>query len=67
MAAFADNELAGSAAHRARVHLVQCDVCRFDTHSQRGTADWLRGTHLAEDVRAPAIWWRGWRRCPRAR
>ncbi|MDO5453652.1 MAG: hypothetical protein Q4F37_01535 [Corynebacterium sp.] len=53
VAAFADDELTGSAAHRARVHLVQCDLCRFDTHSQRGTADWLRGTHLAEDVRAP--------------
>lgn len=53
VAAFADGELTGTAAHRARVHLVQCDLCRFDAHSQRGTSDWLRGTHLAEDVRAP--------------
>lgn len=51
--AFVDGELVESAVHRARVHLVQCPSCREETRGQRGTAEWLRGSHLDEQVRAP--------------
>lgn len=53
IAAFVDNELAASAAHRARVHVVQCPECRSEIHAQRGTSELLRGSNLSAQVRAP--------------
>lgn len=53
VAAFVDDELADSAAHRARVHVVQCPECREEVHTQRGTAELVRGSNLSAQVRAP--------------
>lgn len=53
VAAFVDDELAESAAHRARVHVVQCAECRREVHTQRGAAQLLRGSNVSSQVRAP--------------
>ncbi|MDR7329040.1 hypothetical protein [Corynebacterium guangdongense] len=53
VAAFADGEMAETAAHRARVHLVQCHDCRMQTHRQRGASALLRQHNSSEEVRAP--------------
>lgn len=53
VAAFVDGELTPSAAHRARVHVVQCPECRAEVHGQRGAAEMLRGCNLSAHVRAP--------------
>ena len=53
VAAFADGEMVDSAAHRARVHLVQCRDCRMQTHRQRGASALLRHQNHSEELRAP--------------
>lgn len=53
VAAFVDDELADAAAHRARVHVVQCPECRREVHAQRGAAQLLRGANLSAQVRVP--------------
>lgn len=53
VAAFVDDELHDTAAHRARVHIVQCPECRREVHAQRGAAQLLRGSNLSSQVRAP--------------
>ena len=50
VAAFVDGELSDSACHRARVH---CAECRAEIERQRGASEWLRGSNIGEDVRAP--------------
>lgn len=53
VAAFVDGELTDIACHRARVHLVHCAECRAEIERQRGASEWLRGSNIGEDVRAP--------------
>lgn len=53
VAAFCDDELVDSAAHRARVHLVHCADCRKEIHRQRGASELLRGLNSSEKLRAP--------------
>ena len=53
VAAFVDGELSDIACHRARVHLVHCPECRAEIERQRGASEWLRGSNIGEDVRAP--------------
>ncbi|MDO5512267.1 zf-HC2 domain-containing protein [Corynebacterium sp.] len=53
VAAFVDDELSDTACHRARVHLVHCAECRAEIERQRGASEWLRGSNIGEDVRAP--------------
>ncbi len=53
VAAFVDGELSDTACHRARVHLVHCPECRAEIERQRGASEWLRGSNIGEDVRAP--------------
>lgn len=53
VAAFVDDELGATAAHRARVHIVQCPECRAEVHQQRGAAELLRGCNLSARLRAP--------------
>lgn len=53
IAAFVDDELTDTAAHRARVHVVQCPECRGEIHAQRGTSELVRGSNLSAQVRAP--------------
>ena len=53
VAAFVDGELTDTATHRARVHLVHCAECRHEIERQRGASEWLRGSNIGEDVRAP--------------
>lgn len=53
VAAFVDGELSDTACHRARVHLVHCAECRAEIERQRGASEWLRGSNIGEDVRAP--------------
>lgn len=53
VAAFVDGELSDAACHRARVHLVHCPECRAEIERQRGASEWLRGSNIGEDVRAP--------------
>ncbi|AJE32859.1 hypothetical protein B842_05040 [Corynebacterium humireducens NBRC 106098 = DSM 45392] len=53
VAAFVDGELTDLACHRARVHLVHCAECRAEIERQRGASEWLRGSNIGEDVRAP--------------
>ncbi len=54
VAAFVDGELTDGACHRARVHLVHCPECRAEVHHQRGASEWLRGSNITEEVRAPS-------------
>ncbi|GAB3696944.1 anti-sigma factor family protein [Corynebacterium nasicanis] len=53
VAAFVDGELSDTACHRARVHLVHCAECRAEIERQRGASEWLRGSNIGEEVRAP--------------
>lgn len=53
VAAFVDGELTDLAAHRARVHLVHCAECRAEIERQRGASEWLRGSNITDEVRAP--------------
>lgn len=53
VAAFVDGELSDAATHRARVHLVHCPECRGEIERQRGASEWLRGSNITEEVRAP--------------
>lgn len=53
VAAFVDGELSDAATHRARVHLVHCPECRAEIERQRGASEWLRGSNITEEVRAP--------------
>ncbi|AJK68536.1 anti-sigma factor family protein [Corynebacterium marinum] len=53
VAAFVDGELSDAASHRARVHLVHCAECRGEIERQRGASEWLRGSNITEEVRAP--------------
>lgn len=53
VAAFVDGELSPVASHRARVHLVHCAECRAEIERQRGASEWLRGSNIGADVRAP--------------
>ncbi|RNE48457.1 anti-sigma factor family protein [Corynebacterium alimapuense] len=53
VAAFVDGELTAVAAHRVRVHLVHCAECRREVHRQRNASEWLRGSNITEEVRAP--------------
>lgn len=54
VAAFVDGELTDGACHRARVHLVHCPECRAEVHQQRGASEWLRGSNITDEVRAPS-------------
>ncbi|AWB82154.1 hypothetical protein C3B44_07100 [Corynebacterium yudongzhengii] len=53
VAAFVDDELSDNAAHRARVHVVQCPECRHEVHAQRRAAQILQGSNMSAQVRAP--------------
>lgn len=52
IAAFVDGELSPNAAHRARVHLVHCPLCRVEIERQRQASESLRNDASAE-LRAP--------------
>ena len=53
VAAFVDGELTDGALHRARVHLVHCGECRAEIERQRNASEWLRGSNITPEVRAP--------------
>ncbi|WIM72660.1 hypothetical protein QP028_01545 [Corynebacterium suedekumii] len=50
---FVDGELTDGALHRARVHLVHCGECRAEIERQRNASEWLRGSNITPEVRAP--------------
>lgn len=53
VAAFVDGELGEGALHRARVHIVHCPECRAEVERQRNASEWLRGSNITPEVRAP--------------
>lgn len=53
VAAFVDAELGEGALHRARVHIVHCAECRAEIERQRNASEWLRGSNITPEVRAP--------------
>ncbi len=48
VAAFVDNELSPMAAHRARIHMVQCEECREEVARQRVASERLRSATCRE-------------------
>lgn len=52
LAAYVDNELSAVATDRARMHLVQCELCRREVKRQRQAAESLKSRDV-EDLKAP--------------
>lgn len=53
IAAFVDGELRPGAAHRAKIHLVHCPLCRVEVERQREASESLRNDAV-EELRAPS-------------